>query len=168
VKFTDVWGGFFGAVEAASERYRPQAILTVRLERNSPTGEWRADWQLVDGPHQQSWRTHAENLEEVVDAGVADASEWLAQRYAVVATQAGLRTLLVEGVRDLKDYARVSQYLASLSPVERVDVLRVEEQEVEFNLELSADEHSLLQVIMLGRVLQRTADPLAWRFRLNP
>lgn len=168
VKFTDVWGGFYAAVETASERYRPQVILTARLERGSHTGDWRADWQLSDGPHQQSWRSHAANLQAAIDSGVADAAEWLAQRYAVVATQAGLRTLVVEGVRDLPDYARVSQYLASLSPVDRVDVLRVEDQEVEFNLELSADETNLLQVITLGRVLQQTGDPIAWRFRLSP
>lgn len=168
VKFTDVWGGFFGAIEAASERYRPQVILTARLERDSPAGEWRADWQLADGPQRQNWRAHGADLEAVLDTGVADAAEWLAQRYAVVTTQAGLRTLVVEGVRDLRDYARVSQYLAQLSPVERVDVLGVEDQEVEFKLELSADEQSLLQVITLGRVLQRTGDAAAWRFRLNP
>jgi len=167
VKFTDVWGGFFGAVTAASERYRPQVILTARLARDAPDGEWRANWQLADGPHQQNWRTHAASLATVLDSGVADAGEWLAQRYAVVATQAGLRTLVVEGVRDLQDYARVLRYLASLSPVDRVDVLRVEDQDVAFKLALSADEHNLRQVITLGRVLQQTADPLAWRFRLN-
>lgn len=168
VKFTDVWGGFFATVEAASERYRPQVILTARLERGSPTADWRADWELADGAQRQSWRTHATDLEAAVNAGMADVAEWLAQRYAVVAAQAGLRTLVVEGVRGLRDYARVSRYLASLSPVDRIDVLRVEDEEVEFKLELSADEHNLLQVITLGRVLRSTGDPVAWRFRLNP
>ncbi len=168
VKFTDVWGGFYSAIETASARYRPQVILTARLDRDSTGGDWRADWQLADGPHRQNWRTHAATLEAAVDAGLADSAEWLAQRYAVVSTQAGLRSLVVEGVGNLQDYARVSKYLASLSPVDRVDVLRVEDREVEFRLALSAEEHSLQQVITLGRVLQRTNDPVAWRFRLNP
>jgi len=168
VKFTDVWGGFFGTVEAASQRYRPQVILTARLDRDHADGEWRADWQLADGAHRQNWRSHAADVDTLATAGMADAAEWLARRYAVVATQAGSRTLRVEGVNDLQDYARVSKYLAALSPVERVEVARVEDQEVEFKLDLSADEHNLLQVITLGRVLQQSGDPAAWRFRLKP
>jgi len=168
VKFTDVWGGFLGTVAAASVRYRPQVLITVRLARASAASEWRADWQLVDGSARQSWHSHTADLKALVDAGVADTAAWLAQRYAVVATREGVRTLVVEDIDNLKDYARVSRYLASLSAVDRVDVSRVDDREIVFRLELSADEHNLLQLIALGRVLQHTGDPVAWRFHLNP
>jgi hypothetical protein len=79
-----------------------------------------------------------------------------------------VRTLVVEGVRNLEDYARVSKYLASLAPVERAQVARVSDQEVEFKLQLSAAERNLLQVITLGKLLQPDGDPSTWRFRLNP
>jgi hypothetical protein len=99
---------------------------------------------------------------------VTGATERLAQRYAMIATQAGMRALVVDGVRNLGDYARVSAYLASLGPVDRVDVLRVTDQEIEFNLKLSADERKLQQLIALGRVLRRSEDPAVWRFQLQP
>jgi hypothetical protein len=86
----------------------------------------------------------------------------------VISTQTGVRALVVDNVRNLGDYAKLSRYLASLSPVDRVDVLRVVDQEVEYSLRLNADERNLLQLIALGRVLQRTADPAGWRFHLNP
>ncbi len=168
LQFTDVWGGFFPRIESASQRYQPQVILTGRLERDSAQGVWRAEWQMSDQGNRQSWTSRADNLASAVDAGLADAAAWLAQRYAVIATQAGIRALVVDGVRDLDDYARVSRYLASLSPVDRVDVAGVKDQEVEFNLTLNADERNLQQLIMLGRVLQRSDDPAAWRFQLNP
>jgi len=168
VAFTDVWGGFLGRVEAASQRYNPQVIVTARLERDRPNGEWRTDWQLVDQGTRQNWSSRAATLEAAVNGGVADVAQWLAQRYAVMATQAGVRTLVVDNVRSLGDYAKLSRYLASLSPVDRVDVLRVADQEVEFSLSLSADERNLLQLIALGRVLQRGDDPAGWRFHLNP
>jgi len=168
VSFTDVWGGFLGRVKAASERYRPQVIVTARLERDSPGGDWRGQWQLTDQGLMQSWSTRAPTLEEAVDAGVADAAQWLAQRYAVISTQAGVRTIVVDNVGNLEDYARVSGYLASLSPVEHVDVTRVGDREVEFSLKLSADERNLRQLIALGRMLQSVDDPAAWRFRFNP
>lgn len=168
IEFTDVWGSFSGRVESASQRYHPQAILTARLERRSAGQPWRGEWQLVDGGTRQTWNTRDGNLTETLDAGIAEAAGWLARRYAVVASAAGVHSLVVEDVRNLDDYARVSGYLASLSPVDRVDVLRVERHTVEFNLELSADERSLLQLIALGRVLRRVDDPSAWRFRLQP
>jgi len=168
VAFTDVWGGFLGRIEAASQRYNPQVIVTARLERDRPNGEWRTDWQLMDQGTRQSWSSRAATLEAAVNGGVADVAQWLAQRYAVIATQTGVRTLVVDNVRSLDDYAKLSRYLASLSPVDRVDVLRVVDQEVEYSLRLNADERNLLQLIALGRVLQRTADPAGWRFHLNP
>jgi hypothetical protein len=168
VQFTDVWGGFFGRIEAASQRYQPQVILTGKLERTSTQGGWRAEWQMADQGNRRSWTSRADSLGSVIDAGVSDTAEWLAQRYAVMATQAGMRALVVDAVHNLDDYARVSKYLASLSPVDRIDVVSVRDDQVEFNLKLSADERNLLQLITLGRMLQRTDDPAAWRFHLNP
>lgn len=166
--FSDVWGGFFGRVETASQRYQPQVILTGKLQRTGAAGTWRADWQLAEQGRQQSWSGSGESLEATLDAGVTGATERLAQRYAMIATQAGMRALVVDGVRNLDDYARVSAYLTALDPVDRVDVLRVTDQEIEFNLKLRADERKLQQLITLGRVLRRSEDPVVWRFHLQP
>jgi hypothetical protein len=168
VQFTDVWGGFTGSVEAASQRYRPQIILLGKLERSRGSSGWRTDWTLLGNGSKQSWTSHANGLVAGVDQGIAEAAEWLAVRYAVVAADESVRTLVVEGVRNLEDYARVSKYLASLAPVERAQVARVSDQEVEFKLQLSAAERNLLQVITLGKLLQPDGDPSTWRFRLNP
>ena len=168
VQFTDVWGGFVGALESASQRYRPQVILVGKLGHSGASGGWRGSWDLLGAGGQQSWTSHAANLEAAVEQGIGEASEWLALQYAVVATGEVMRSLLVEGVQGLEDYARVSKYLASLTPVEQVQVARVNGREVEFSLNLNSEERNLLQVITLGRVLQAIEDPSAWRFRLNP
>ena len=168
VQFTDVWGGFVGALESASQRYRPQVILVGKLGRSGASGGWRGSWDLLGAGGQQSWTSHAANLEAAVEQGIGEASEWLALQYAVVATGEVVRSLLVEGVQGLEDYARVSKYLASLTPVEQVQVARVNGREVEFSLNLNSEERNLLQVITLGRVLQAIEDPSTWRFRLNP
>lgn len=44
VQFTDVWGGFVGTLEAASERYRPQVILVGKLGHSGSSGGWRGSW----------------------------------------------------------------------------------------------------------------------------
>ena len=168
LQFTDVWGGFIGSVEAASQRYRPQIILLGKLERARGSSGWRTDWTLLGNGNQQSWTSHANGLTAGIDQGIAEAADWLAVQYAVISTDASTRTLLVEGVQSLEDYARVSKYLASLAPVEAVQVARVSDREVEFNLQLSAAERNLLQLIRLGKLLQQDGDPDLWRFRLNP
>ena len=168
VQFTDVWGGFVGSVETASQRYRPQVILLGKLERSKGRSDWRADWTLLGNGNKQSWTSHANGLVAGVDQGIAEAADWLAVRYAVVSADASVRPLVVEGVQSLEDYARVSKYLASLAPVESVQVARVSGQEVEFNLQLRAAERNLLQVITLGKLLQQSGDPSAWRFQLTP
>lgn len=171
VQFTDVWGGFVGSLEAASQRYRPQVILVGKLGHSGASGGWRGSWSLLGTGTPQSWTSHAPTLEAAVDQGIGEASEWLALQYAVVATDASVHTLVVEGIEGLADYARVSRYLASLTPVDEVQVSRVSGQEVEFSLHLNSEERSLLRVITLGRVLQANEEPSqpsAWRFRLNP
>jgi hypothetical protein len=168
IQFTDVWGGFAGTIAAASRRYRPQVVLTGRLERTAASGGWRTVWQLSDDGNSQSWKGHAASLDAALDAGLGDAAEWLAVRYAMVSGDSGMRSLVVEEISSLEDYARVSTYLASLSPVDKVSVLRAEGREVEFNLRLSADAGSLQQLITLGRMLQPVDSDAAWRYRLNP
>jgi hypothetical protein len=168
VQFTDVWGGFVASLEEASQRYRPQVILVGKLGRSGASGGWRGSWNLLGAGSQQSWTSHAASLEAAVEQGIGEASEWLALQYAVVATDETVRSLVVEGVQGLEDYARVSKYLASLTPVDRVQVARVTGQELEFSLTLRSEERNLLQLITLGRVLQAIEEPSAWRFRLIP
>jgi hypothetical protein len=168
VQFTDVWGGFVASLEEASQRYRPQVILVGKLGRSGASGGWRGSWNLLGAGSQQSWTSHAASLEAAVEQGIGEASEWLALQYAVVATDETVRSLVVEGVQGLEDYARVSKYLASLTPVDQVQVARVTGQELEFSLTLRSEERNLLQLITLGRVLQAIEEPSAWRFRLIP
>jgi hypothetical protein len=168
VQFTDVWGGFLAALEPASRRYRPQVVLVGKLDRSAAGGGWRTRWNLRTQAAEQVWNQHAGSLDGAVGQGIARTTEWLADQYAVGDSDASLRALVVEDIRGVEDYARVQRYLASLTPVDQVMVVRASEQEIEFDLTLSTPERSLLQVITLGRVLQPAGDPMAWRFRLRP
>lgn len=168
IEFTDVWGGFLGGIESASERYRPQVILIGKLDRTRAGGGWRSEWNLLGAASDRSWSGHAATLNQAVEQGIGDAAQWLALRYAVVAGDVGKRVLVVEGVRSLQDYARVYNYLSSLTPVDGVQVLRAAGDQVEFNLALNTGDRNLLQVIRLGRTLQAVEDPSSWRFRLGP
>lgn len=167
VDFTDIWGGFLGPVETASQRYRPQVILVGKVGRAGASG-WQANWTLLAAGSSQSWSAYAATLEAAVAGGVGHAAESLAEQYAVVATGQSMRRLVVDGIRGLEDYARVYSYLESLTPVDQVQVVRVSDQEIEFELKLNAQDRALLQLITLGRTLRAADDPLSWRFSVIP
>ncbi|MBN4079473.1 DUF2066 domain-containing protein [Beggiatoa alba] len=155
LSFADVWGGFREPILRASARYPTESVLVGRMYRTL-SGEWRAQWTLLEGQQVQSWTAAGMLPTEVIDEGIAGAIEVLASRYApVVGDQAGLLPVTVMDVRTLRDYARVTRYLKSLQQVGQVQVVQVDADQVTFELEVEGGPEAIAQTIALGTVLQR-------------
>lgn len=153
--FADVWGGFREPILRASARYRTESILIGRMYR-MPSGDWQAQWTLLEGGQMSSWAAAGALPVEVIDEGVSGAIEVLASRYAPIAgEQSGLLPVTIVDVRTLRDYARVTRYLKSLQRVEKVNVKKVEADQVTFELDVEGGPDALAQTIALGNVLQR-------------
>jgi hypothetical protein len=167
VQFTDVWGGFLDGLEAASRRYRPQVILTGRLDHSGAGGGWRGTWHLLAAGSRQTWDLRGDSMDAAVQRGIGEAAERLAAQYAVAGAGASVRGVLVEGIESVEAYARVYRYLSSLALVDNVDVVRVADGQVQFDLMLNAQDRRLLQLITLGTVLQPVGDAAEWHFRLH-
>ena len=171
VSFSDLWGGFLGAVQKASERYRPQVVLVGRVERSRDN--WVGRWSMLGAGARQNWTVHAAGAEDVIQAGLSETAGLLATQYAVVASDESSRLISVQGISKLEDYAKVQRYLASLSPVEQVQVAQVADNAVQFSLRLNTSEQSLMRLIRLGRILEPVAGGIAdnpgaaWQFRLS-
>lgn len=167
VSFSDLWGGFLGTVQKASERYRPQVVLVGRVGRSRDS--WSGQWSMLGAGARQNWTAHGASAEDVIQAGLSELAGLLATQYAVVASDQTSRLVSVQGIGKLEDYAKVQHYLASLSPVEQVQVAMVADDEVQFSLRLNTSEQSLMRLIQLGRMLEPVADELSdtsWQFRL--
>ena len=52
VTVSEIWGRFLDQIEAASERYSPDKLLVVRVEKRY-AGQWHVDWSYGD---QGEWR----------------------------------------------------------------------------------------------------------------
>jgi len=155
LSFADVWGGFRDPILRASARYRTESVLVGRMYR-TVSGEWQAQWTLLEGQQTQSWAGVGVLPAEVIDEGVSGAIEVLASRYAPVAgEQAGLLPVTVIDVRSLSDYARVTRYLKSLQRVGNVQVARVDADQVTFELDVKGGPDAIAQTIALGNVLKR-------------
>lgn len=166
----DVWMAFREKILAASSRYQPDTILTVNAY---PQGAdlWEARWRLYAGEgFADDWTTRGPLLDAVLEAGMNDAADRLAQRFAGTPgnTAEAAVGLHIAQVRTLADYARVLAYLQSLDGVSRVDVTGAAGDRVSFHLKARGGQPALEQIIALGRTLAPVPGGDAMQYSLLP
>lgn len=168
---SDVWGGFWERIHAASDRYQANVILTGRVYRLLPS-LWEGKFALTIGDDLQEWTGQGDILELLLSDAVNDVADRLAQRFSgpgMLVDAAGF-DVVVDGVRSVSDYARTLEYLGALEQITDVSVTRVVADEVRFKVQARGDKESLLGVIRVGGVLtpENLPDALELRFRLLP
>ena len=167
-RFTDLWGGFFDKVLAASRRYNPPAVLIGRLNR-SPSGGWSSRWYLEVAGRSNEWSDSHRQLRELARQGIEDVADILASRFAVSSGDHGGNSvdITVNGIETLAAYARISQYLESLSTVNHVEVGTLTPQGVQYALRVSGGLQNLTRTITIGTVLEPEPGGLPGSFRLR-
>lgn len=152
--FTDVWGNFQDVLMRASARYGPGAVLAGRLLRE-PDGMWSGRWSLYLDGGVEHWSARSGQWEHVLAAGIDGTADLLAERFARIITPGELRSVdfIVTDVHGIEGYQRAMHYLSGLDPVNRLQVLRLDGDQVKFRLSLSGDRDSLVNVIALGSSL---------------
>jgi hypothetical protein len=155
VRFSDIWGGFFDNVLAASQRYNPQAVLIGRLNR-SPSGAWSSRWQLEVAGKPSSWSDSRQELAVLAQQGIDDTADILASRFAVSQSGGNLNavSISVSGVDSLTDYARLGDYLAGLTAVVAVQVEKLAGNNVQYALQLNGSLQDLTHTVSIGTVLE--------------
>lgn len=163
-----VWNDMADAVMGASERYRADAVLTAMIFRTD-TGAWEARWRLYEDGGDQRWATSGQSVEEAAADGVDVLADTLAKQAAGsdLNPQAARLELIIDGVTDIGQYARVQRYLRSIAAVSDVQVLELGPQRLRLLVLAPGRTQAVKQAIALGDVLQ----PLSLEgreFRLNP
>lgn len=155
--FADIWGNFEQAIERASQRYEPDAILTGRASATG-SGNWQVRLTLYHSAGNAHWMTEAETLEDAVAKGVDGLVDTLAQRFAQVISDVVKKsvTMRVTDVRSIEDYTRAVEYLSMLDAVDNVRVRQVLSSHIIVRLALRSDPDSLVQHITLGSTLARS------------
>jgi len=150
VTFADVRDTVREPIVAASERYGAEALLIGRtdsLDINSQA----VRWTLIAGDEEASW-------EGTVASGSAEAANILSQQLATYADAGGVQKLIVTGIDSFAQYGSVLQYLRSLSIVERVSILRVDDRSVEFELGVRGDAERLRRTFDTSALLVAGSD----------
>lgn len=166
----DVWLGFQEQIMAASARYRADAVLTARV--SAPvSGIWEGRWRSYgkDGLKYE-WTTETDLLELALEEGFNGFVDALAYEFVRSGsyTQLGDIEITVGAVDSVTQYARLLNYLDSLSSVSRIHVKEVRAGEVTLALVAHGGEQAVVQTINLGRVLEPVESPDGHYYLLNP
>ena len=149
VTFADVWGGFDEPVQRASVRYRPDAVLIVRVRPGAFGNEVQC--LLLKGGGRNTLA--GISLQHCLDA-VADL---YATEYSVIGGASSAR-LTVLDVATLGDYGRVVSYLETLTVLQSVDVESLERGVLTLRVAARGDAQVLERVLALGGVLAPAGD----------
>ena len=157
LKADDISEGYTDVVQQASARYNSDAILTGSIEPVQE-GLWEGRWSVSLQGQTSSWITRGDIPAVVLDEGIDSLADVLAQRFAPAgsSTHDAIVEITVEGVNDYERYAKVSEYLASLTSVTDVRVKTAESDKVTFELLTQGGEQAITQSIELGNVIEST------------
>ncbi|MEJ2344321.1 MAG: DUF2066 domain-containing protein [Gammaproteobacteria bacterium] len=154
VAFADVWGGFVDTVQEASKRYGTEAVLIGRLYRDSQ-GTWHARWTFANSGQQDSWTADNDDLPTLLGGTMANVADMLIARYALRSDEVSSQPvrLVVSGVKNLQDYARLSKYLNSLAAVYHAELSAVDGQRLTYAVTVRGSASVLEQSFALGNTL---------------
>lgn len=143
----EVWGSFLDRIDAASGRYKPDTILSGRIQK-SDAGQWAANWSYRIDHQWFNYQNVATGADELVVAVVDLLADSLATRYAVDSSRSVVE-IQVEQIDSLADYANLSRYLQSLSPVLDSTVTAIRDNAVKFRLNTEGQTQQLIEIIEL-------------------
>ena len=166
----DVWLGFQEQIMAASARYKADVVLTASVSSPVP-GIWEGRWRRYgSGGLEYEWTTETNLLEVALEEGFDGFVDTLAYEFA----RSGSDTLLGEieitvgAVDSVAHYARLLDYLESLSSVSSIHVQEVRTGEVVLSLSAHGGEQAVVRTINLGRTLEPVEGSGGHHYLLKP
>jgi hypothetical protein len=157
VAVSDLWGGFIQPVGAASQRYPVDAVLVVKAQGNT------LRWTLYDqkpatiGVTRQAPLSGSNNGEDAAIKMVNQLSDYYAKKTAVVVANESSEAIKVRftELSDAVGFFTLENKLKQLSSVASIDILKIQGNEVTFNVHLlSSPEEFKQEVLRAGPIKQ--------------
>ena len=161
----DVAAGFVQPIQAASARYAPERILSVRindLNAERVTGRWML---MSDETVLQRWRTANAALDASVEQSAQRVVAQLRQDLAYLPDlfASGRLQIVVAGIDGLMMHDRIAQRLESLAGVERVTTLAIEGDAVRYGLAITTPEAGVREAIERDSRLLADGEQYRWQ-----
>ena len=116
-----------------------------------------------------SWSVSQQELAVLLQQGMDDTADYLASRFAVANNggNANVVSISVDGIHSLAEYARINEYLASLTSVMDVQVEQVTGSQVQYSLQLNGGLQDLTRTVSIGTVLEPVFGDVPGNYRLR-
>lgn len=151
----ELWYMDEAAVQHASGRYSPNAILVGRYSQTS-SGAVRSNWQLLHSQGDPAFTINAESPAELMRAALDRVADHFAGLYAIRPREEGPDTTVVQivGVSDFGAYKRAQGYLEGLPMVRRVELVALRPEALTLRLYVEGELSRLLSSLSSeGRLL---------------
>lgn len=153
---TDVWAGFWQAIDQASNRYRPNMVMTLAFDEVSQNGDklLRLSWQRqapVPGTNQtrivRNETTAAEYAELVSAFAAALTAELAAEQAVVLQAEHNTYQLAVSNLQSLADVVTVETLLNRVLGVATVTLSEYSAKEAKFAVNLQIELSQLTDIL---------------------
>ncbi|EGR2413875.1 DUF2066 domain-containing protein [Vibrio cholerae] len=162
VQVSDLWGGFINPISVASQRYPTDAVLVVRAQGSEL--RWTLFDQLANTMVNQPKAPISGQAsgEQAATEMIDEISDYYARKSAVVVSSASSQSVLAQfsPLDSAQDFFVVENKLKRLSSVASLDILKVQDTQVTFNVHLLASvEEFTNEVVRMGQAVLMEMPP---------
>ncbi|MFV0450147.1 MAG: DUF2066 domain-containing protein [Vibrio sp.] len=160
VEISDLWGGFIKPISLASDRYPTEAVLVVKAQGED------LRWTLYDQnaydmlQSQKAPMTGRASGSNSAADMVDQISDYYANKNSVLIGSESSQTVLAafDSIKNADDFFSLEKRLKALSSVASLDILKIQGQEVIFNVHLLATEDDFEQEVLRIAQVQKAAE----------
>lgn len=176
VNVADIWGRFSEETLNASQRYFVDTSLIVRISNSSLVNneapecegvlcheqtKYVIDWSLIAEHQKFGQAIEGTDPKGMLTEVLKEVANVIYQEYALSTDLTNELIIEVANVESLKNYIEITEFLAELSAVESVTLIKAEQEKRTFKLALLGSKKALLSSLKLNDELQQYIDPLA-------
>ena len=159
----DIRGGFKEPVLIASKRYSSGSALTGSIIWSGK--QWQSSWSLLMESENPRWNLDNTDYGVLVDNAIDQAADVLGTVYAMHdnAGDQQLTTIQfdIQSVNSIEKYRYIENYLAYLNVVENSKPLKIDGQNVVFEVTLRSSEEDFINLIKNDKAFSEMQAPLA-------
>jgi len=157
IEVDDLWGLFPESVDQASERYRADAVVMMRIYQ-SDEGLWSGNWSLNLKQTFEVGAKYDSTLPLLLEALVSDLAANLSSHYAISkipGEEGGELNLEVSQVNTFADYIEIQRYLTGLPPVSAMNISWVRSGRAGYQVTLVGSKDQFFEHVDLGGRLKK-------------
>lgn len=160
MQFADIWAAFEQPLKQASQRYGSGPVLVGRVSWDGD--RWTGEWSVFVEGERRNWSLGSADYSALVNEAIDRAADAVAAHHAVLESpdDAGMVMVDILQLNKLGDFRKVQAYLAGLATVKRINVDRIDDEQVRFRIDLRGDTDDFMRSVSRDRMLRPVAGEL--------